>query len=535
MAAGARPPSFFVVVAIVVAFAACGRTGAIRAPSDRDAGVGATDAAIGPTRTDGGYTDAGPLPEAIIVCPNNDAHNIGTNSAIVVHATNPIDTTTITHDSLIITASSIRIPGTITVAGSDIDFVPDASLPSNTVLQATLASGVRDQVGQPLAVAGSTWTFVTGAGPTPSTSFKFSQPQSPPNGSHAIDIAMTTDADRPILSWSSGPNVFATTPLSDGGFTPPSTVGVATGFETFQQLSLSAADGVAHFVWAMLLNTPYVYYSRETDDWATPATQVQFTQAMDGYTSYVPAVAAGSNHRVAIAWTFGEVAGADANYVATSNDGGATFGTPLQVSLSNGCPKPMYADGKLLVAWLDTTAGLPGGGAAIRMVTSIDNGRTFGAPITIATSTTAAWCPQLIDDGAGDVLVLYDEGLGTGPRAVHLVRFTPSDESVAPTVQLYAPDSGSHCSSLTTASTGRLVLAHSRGSDAFANDWTTHVRISDDHGQTFGVPTTVGVIDPGSHCPRLAYQGSGELTVAWIRNNDYALETSHGLPTRPCE
>jgi hypothetical protein len=77
---------------------------------------------------------------------------------------------------------------------------------------------------------------------------------------------------------------------------------------------------------------------------------------MSSASAYTPVVAADSDQRVAVAWAEVSVPHA---WVATSNDGGATFATPAALG-GPLCPALIYAGDYLVTAWL--LGGLPGGG-----------------------------------------------------------------------------------------------------------------------------------------------------------------------------
>jgi hypothetical protein len=247
---------------------------------------------------------------------------------------------------------------------------------------------------------------------------------------------------------------------------------------------------------------------------------------MFGVSAYEPVVAADIEDHVAVAWSS---ASAENSRVATSDDGGETFSSPTLLD-GNLCPALLYADGYLVVAWL--YGGLPGGGKALHVMASSDNGSTFSEPVTIADANQGSWCPQLIAAGDRDVLILFDEGSGIGGRATELVRFTPSTGTAGEPLELYPRAETNVCSSLSAASDGRLLLVHS-DKHVLESDAVSEVRISEDRGLSFGPPAIVDVIDAGSACPAVAL-GTEAATLAW-RRNDYELVISRGLAKRPCQ
>jgi hypothetical protein len=157
--------------------------------------------------------DLQPPPESVSICPQDQQMDSGTNTVVRVHAAWLIDRTTVSPASLVVQLGATPVAGSVSVSGQDLVFTSTAPLPTNAMLQASLAAGVRDTLGRPLVTGGKTWTFFTGAGAQPTVGFKFTTPICPDLGDHAIQHAITRDGSQSIIAWSTGNQVVGTSLL----------------------------------------------------------------------------------------------------------------------------------------------------------------------------------------------------------------------------------------------------------------------------------------------------------------------------------
>lgn len=469
-----------------------------------------------------------PPVEAVSVCPVDQQMDSGTNTVVRVHAAWLIDRLSLSPSSLGVQLGGTPIAGSVAVSGQDLVFTATAPLPANATLQASLAADVRDTLGRPLAPTGTTWTFSTGAGAQPTVGFKFTPPVCPYLGDHALQHAVTRDGAQTIIAWSTGDDVVGTSLDADAtDFVNP--LIVSHDDIGFNGVSVTAVDGVATFAYAMTVNSPLVYWSRADDDWKMPASEKLLTTDEGNG----PSVAAGSGGLLAIAWELGDIFDSS-GYLTTSSDGGSSFSTPKALASGSECPQVLYQNGRLVVAWLDPGSVPVAGGLAIEAMSSSNNGASFSTPVTIAGTPSGVTCPQLVDGGNGDVLVLFDEGADLGGESVMLARYTPSTNAVATPIELYPPDGDNYqCTYLAASPSGKLLLAHSSGPNG-GIQWATDLRTSDDGGQTFDASTTTDVVDPHGGCPLVTLTDDAQVTMAW-RRDSLQLQVSRGHPRRPCE
>jgi hypothetical protein len=116
-------------------------------------------------------------------------------------------------------------------------------------------------------------------------------------------------------------------------------------------------------------------------------------------------------------------------WFSRSNDLGESFSTPVRIA-GEGRTAPARApalaagpDGSLYLAW---TVG-EDNGADIRIARSSDGGRTFGEPAVVATTEGYSDAPRLAVDRKGIVHVVHGESSG-GPFDPYRVRYTRSHD-----------------------------------------------------------------------------------------------------------
>jgi methionine-rich copper-binding protein CopC len=114
--------------------------------------------------TTGGGADTIP-PVVVTTNPADTATAVAIDQSINATFDEPIDPATLTTDSFTVAAPGpVAVTGTVSLDATDTiaTFVPDANLPANTILTATLTTTVADLAGNLLA-ADFVWTFTTDA------------------------------------------------------------------------------------------------------------------------------------------------------------------------------------------------------------------------------------------------------------------------------------------------------------------------------------------------------------------------------------
>lgn len=86
-------------------------------------------------------------PTVVSVSPVNGSQNVPTTTAVSATFSESIDSTTVTGNTFAINPTT---PGTFTISGSSVTFVPTLGFPSGRAVTVTI-SGIRDRAGNALA------------------------------------------------------------------------------------------------------------------------------------------------------------------------------------------------------------------------------------------------------------------------------------------------------------------------------------------------------------------------------------------------
>lgn len=272
------------------------------------------------------------------------------------------------------------------------------------------------------------------------------------------------------------------------------------------------------------------------------------TLSVAGRTNATPWIAA-RGRDVAVVWGASTSAGATDVFLATSRDGGASFGAPVRVNVTPGDarlggelpprvaigPARSGSDPEVVVLWTARDAA-----TSIRIARSSDAGRTFGAPVVLQQGGAAGdrgWpALALADTGTAHVVWLDHRGLASGAdKAQHDHRRAEYDGvAMAQKSALYYASTSSseaaperalahgvcYCckTALATGSGGavfaawRHVYAGNRRDIAFAashdggRSFDAPVRVSEDEWAIEGCP------DDG---PAMAVDAGGTVHVVW--------------------
>jgi len=119
-------------------------------------------------------------------------------------------------------------------------------------------------------------------------------------------------------------------------------------------------------------------------------------------------------------------------YFARSNDGGATFSTPLNVSNDSGSSVNPFltidAGANIDVAWEDNTPG----NQEIFFSRSADSGGTFSAPLDLSNDAGLSLAPDMAADNSGNLNVTWQDGLTSGISQVLFSRLAGTVANQAP-------------------------------------------------------------------------------------------------------
>ena len=211
-------------------------------------------------------------------------------------------------------------------------------------------------------------------------------------------------------------------------------------------------------------------------------------------------LAAGRSGQVYVAWT--EYDGP--LWFSRSSDGGETFSQPARLA-GDGRGSParapslaLGADGAIYLAW---TVG-ENHAADIHLAKSIDGGRSFSAPRTIAPSSNYSDAPKLALDGAGVLHLVYAESSG-GPFAAYHVRHASSTDggrSFSPPRSISTPlPSGARSAAFPAIGTdgrGRLYVLSELYAEPQQPPRGLLLSVSEDGGKNFLVAPVPGSADP---------------------------------------
>jgi hypothetical protein len=157
-----------------------------------------------------------------------------------------------------------------------------------------------------------------------------------------------------------------------------------------------------------------LWFTRSTDRGTTFEKPVQIASAEGSDPARAPALAAGADNEVYLAWTVGEDGRADIR-IARSQDGGRTFGEPAIVARTDGysdAPKIAVDSRRTLHVVHAESAGGPFDRHHVRYTRSRDGARTFEPARELSSSSVdraaGAAFPALSIDSRGNVYVLWD-------------------------------------------------------------------------------------------------------------------------------
>lgn len=213
-------------------------------------------------------------------------------------------------------------------------------------------------------------------------------------------------------------------------------------------------------------------------------------------------------------------------WVRRSTDSGVSFGEAVHVAGDGNRPARAPAlevdgDGKVHLAW---TTG-EDAAANIRIATSVDGGRSFGEPLIVASSGHAD-APRIAADSQGSLHLVYGESPG-GPFQQYRIRYArwdPGEDGLSAHRTIVAPQAGVdsvNFPDLAVGAADRLHIVWERFPDRRRHAQGLGFTTSDDRGHNFADPKIV----PGSDDPELGFSGGlqGSLMRRLAADADGAL------------
>ena len=218
-------------------------------------------------------------------------------------------------------------------------------------------------------------------------------------------------------------------------------------------------------------------------------------------------------------------------WFSRSTDRGATFSKPLQVA-GGGNGKPARApalaagrDGSVYLAW---TVGEEEG-ADIRLARSMDAGRTFGPTAVVAKTSAYSDAPKIAVDSRGTLHIVHAES-ASGPfdrYDIHYIRSYDGGQTFQPARELSKPQPQANSSAafpaLSVDDKDNLYVVWELYRDRREPPRGLAVSVSRDRGNTFSTPAVVpDSVDAhggyngslqGLLMRKLAASGAGEVAV----------------------
>jgi large repetitive protein len=104
-------------------------------------------------------------PTVVYATPADGSGNVPVTAAITAVFSTPMDSTTVTASTFIVSRNGLPLTGTVTCTGRTATFTPTNNLPGNSMFSATITTGAKDAAGNAVA-SNQAWTFMTIPVPT---------------------------------------------------------------------------------------------------------------------------------------------------------------------------------------------------------------------------------------------------------------------------------------------------------------------------------------------------------------------------------
>ncbi|MCR2824306.1 cell wall-binding repeat-containing protein [Microbacterium sp. zg.Y909] len=366
-----------------------------------------------------------------------------------------------------------------------------------------------------------------GAAPAPASAMPTDWPRTvavSEGGRNASDqnVAIADDGSM-IAVWSSFDGSTKTIQSSisrDEGvsWTPPTNISVP-GIDTFRsQVVISPKDGRVMAVWG----TWDGFYNRlqvatSTDGGATWGVPVDLpTGDADD-----PRVAVTDEGTFVVSWT--RIVAPDGYQVqiSTSNDGGASWAAPVSLSMAG---KPAYdaqiavtATGSISAVWARNNGFRP----IIQSSTSHDDGATWTAPVDISEPSVYAVVPMLAAHGGETMTAVWQ---GNDGSASFVQASTSRDAGATWSDPAVLSEDGrdSFNPQLAAAGNGNVAVVwsgRSTGRDIISSS------VRDAGSGTWSAASGVSGTGRNASYPRIAGTGDGKLTVAWFDGTGFETGT----------
>lgn len=225
--------------------------------------------------------------------------------------------------------------------------------------------------------------------------------------------------------------------------------------------------------------------------------------------SFTPQVAVDGTGNIYAVWQDDTATNANILF-SRSNDGGATFSAPLNVSKSSGSSfNPLISvdrQGSINVVWISNAPG----NNDVFFSRSTDGGGTFSAPLNLSNDPADSLSPQLAVDGSGNIDVVWEsDNIKFG---VLFSYSTDGGATFSAPVDLATNTGGSFGAQLALAADGSINVVWEDDSN-FGS--TISYSRSTDNGATFSAPKNLSGNLGNSFESQIAVDAGGNIDVIW--------------------
>ncbi len=305
---------------------------------------------------------------------------------------------------------------------------------------------------------------------------------------------------------------------TDGGATWSATTTVSGSSTNAWNPAIATRGNDVFVVWREVTAGPVynVYRNYSTDGGGTWAGAASLISNTGGFPD--PDVAITSTGTVAVVWE--QPSGVSTSRILCSTGTvGGSFGSGVNVSNAVSfvdTPAVATSGGQtILVSWTEVipVCGGPGSGTDIFFARSTDGGATFGSPVNLSLNCTQMPLrPAIAADGAR-VVVAWDEGAPSGNRWIRSRSSSDTGATFSSAVNLTSPTGLAFNAALAFDSAGTLTAAWDQppsGSDVWVSRSTTG-------GATYGAPVNISANSGTSSTPSVG-SGNGRTVVVWSDN-----------------
>jgi hypothetical protein len=223
---------------------------------------------------------------------------------------------------------------------------------------------------------------------------------------------MAVSGNNVYIVWndnSTGKFVISFAKSTDRGTTFGTSIDISKKIGSSGSPQLAVVGNNVYVVWQMKTTSKYeIFFAKSTDGGATFGTPVNISNN-SGDSSYPKILMSGNN--IYVVWSY-TVTNKDYDVLFTkSTDGGATFSTAVNISNNlgdSGLPQMAVSGNNIYVTWENNGAG----NFEVFVAKSNDNGNTFAPPVNVSNNAAPSGAPQIIASGNNVYVVWMDKTPG---------------------------------------------------------------------------------------------------------------------------